>query len=130
MKRAIVLICLIALVINTNGQSQTEIANLKKLNKPTFHKPHYPGARKSKDNEFQLLASRLFLFYKHFISSQDATQCSFTPSCSVYAIRAIQQQGFLLGIINFFDRYTTCNNLSPERYPRHPETHLLYDPVD
>ncbi|MCR9063052.1 MAG: membrane protein insertion efficiency factor YidD, partial [Cytophagales bacterium] len=35
-------------------------------------------------NELQTAFSGLFLFYKTFISSQDLTVCTFTPSCSEY----------------------------------------------
>ena len=51
-------------------------------------------------NEVQFVFSGLFLFYKSFISSQDAQSCSFTPSCSVYALEAVKKQGVLKGMIN------------------------------
>ena len=81
------------------------------------------------ENEYNLLASKSFIFYKRFISSQDASQCSFTPSCSVYAIQAIKKQGFIPGMLNFFDRFSRCNSLTPENYSKDPHNHLLIDPV-
>ena len=81
------------------------------------------------ENEFNLLASKSFIFYKRFISSQDASQCSFTPSCSEYAIQSIQKQGFVAGMLNFFDRFSRCNSLSPDNYTTDPHNHLLIDPV-
>lgn len=81
------------------------------------------------DNEYDLIFSRLFLFYKRFISSQDANSCSFTPSCSIYAINAIKKQGVIVGLINFFDRFTRCNSLSPENYKIDLKSKLLIDPV-
>ncbi len=124
------LIFLTGLIISANSQTKTEMEHLKKLDKPSFHQHDYSQIKNNVKNEYQFLSSRLFLFYKYFISSQDASQCSFTPSCSVYAARAINKQGAAIGLINFFDRFTRCNNLSPELYPRHPETKLLYDPVE
>jgi putative component of membrane protein insertase Oxa1/YidC/SpoIIIJ protein YidD len=80
-------------------------------------------------NEYNLLLSGAFYFYKSFISSQDASHCSFTPSCSEYAVLAIQKQGIFAGLLNFFDRFSRCNSLSPELYKKDPHTHLLIDPV-
>lgn len=81
-------------------------------------------------NEYDLLFSSLFLFYKNFISSQDASHCTFTPSCSVYALQAIKQEGPVVGIINFFDRFSRCNGVSPEAYPHDSsKNNLLIDPV-
>jgi len=85
---------------------------------------------KESDNELQQFTSVLFLAYKAFISSQDAISCVFYPSCSEYAVQAIQQQGFIIGLMNAFDRLTRCNALSPENYPIHPGTNLFYDPVE
>lgn len=84
---------------------------------------------KSYSNEYDLVFSGLFLFYKSFISSQDASQCTFTPSCSVYAIQAIKKQGLFWGTVNFFDRFSRCNGLSPELYPYDKYSNLLVDPV-
>jgi len=84
---------------------------------------------KSYENEYDLVFSGLFLFYKNYISSQDASQCTFTPSCSVYAIQAIKKQGLFWGTVNFFDRFSRCNGLSPELYQYEKYSNLLIDPV-
>ena len=94
-----------------------------------YKKPDYKYAREN-NNELQMLFSGLFLFYKSFISSQDGTSCSFTPSCSEYGMEAVKKQGIILGVMNTFDRLTRCNALSPEKYTIHPTTHLLNDPVE
>ncbi len=80
-------------------------------------------------NEFQLLFSGLFLFYKSFISSQDGQECTFTPSCSVYGMKAVKEKGVLKGIFLTFDRLSRCNGLSPEKYSIDPETGKFYDPI-
>lgn len=68
-------------------------------------------------------------FYKNFVSSQDASSCSFSPSCSEYAVLAVKKQGLIKGLINFADRFQRCNGKSPQDYEYIKEKHLLYDPV-
>lgn len=70
-----------------------------------------------------------FRFYKAFISSQDHMSCVFTPSCSEYAVQAIQKQGIFGGMLNTFDRLTRCNGLRPNDYHIDPHARLLVDPV-
>lgn len=83
----------------------------------------------SRGNEIKFIASTFFMVYKEFISSQDYISCVFHPSCSIYAIQAVQKQG-VIGVFNAFDRLTRCNGLSPEHYMLHKETQLFYDPVE
>ncbi len=80
--------------------------------------------------ETKIILNSLFLFYKNFISSQDSQRCSFHPSCSVYGIQSIQQKGLVFGALNTLDRLTRCNSLDKQKYTIHPETYLLYDPVN
>ena len=84
---------------------------------------------RASDNEIDFVFSSLFVFYKNHISSQDASRCGFHPSCSVYALEAIQKQGLIIGVINFFDRFSRCNGLSPEQYSVYDHTGLRSDPV-
>jgi len=79
-------------------------------------------------SDIELVFSGLFLFYKHNISSQDGNHCSFYPSCSEYALTSIKRRGAVMGIMDFFDRFSRCNSLSPQSYPVHPKTKRLYDP--
>lgn len=111
------------------GQTEHELDQLKLIVEPETHHVHYKNFTQ-KDNEIQQVVSFLFLFYKNFISSQDGASCVFYPSCSVYAVQAIQKQGIIKGTMNAFDRLTRCNVLSPEQYEINPKTHLLYDPVE
>jgi uncharacterized protein len=89
---------------------------------------HYAFAKNNK-NEIQFIFSGLFLFYKSFFSSQDATSCSFSPSCSEYGLQAVKNKGMLIGIPSTFDRLTRCNGLNPDKYPIDTKTGLLIDPV-
>jgi len=109
------------------GQSAEEIERLKDIN-ASPQKEKYDFAR-SYENEYDFFFSTAFLFYKNFLSSQDGGKCSFTPSCSVYAIHAIKEQGVVVGMINFFDRFSRCNSLSPEDYPKDLKHNTLIDPV-
>lgn len=73
----------------------------------------------------------LLFIYKEFISSQDHSNCSFTPSCSVYMGQAIHQHGLFKGFLMGADRLARCNGgLSKEHYTFDPETKKLYDPVE
>ena len=78
-------------------------------------------------NEVQAVFSGLFLFYKSFISSQDLTVCTFTPSCSEYGILAVKEHGVLKGGFLTMDRLTRCNGLSPEKYEVDKAKMLLKD---
>ncbi len=78
-------------------------------------------------NELQTAFSGLFLFYKTFISSQDLTVCTFTPSCSEYGILAIKAHGMVKGGLMTMDRLTRCNGLSPQNYEFDKKTFLLKD---
>jgi putative membrane protein insertion efficiency factor len=79
------------------------------------------------ENEIQKAFSGLFLFYKTFISSQDLTACTFTPSCSEYGILAIKGHGILKGGLMTIDRLTRCNGLSPLNYEFDKKLMLLKD---
>lgn len=110
------------------SQSVADIQQFRDLN-PIPEKHRSWEIAKNNSSEYEWVFSRLFLAYKAFISSQDIAACSFTPSCSVYALEAIKKQGVVVGGINFFDRFSRCNSMSPEAYSRHPKTGLLFDPV-
>lgn len=82
---------------------------------------------KDNKNEVEAVFSGLFLFYKSFISSQDLTVCTFTPSCSEYGILAVKEHGVLKGGFLTVDRLTRCNGLSPEKYKVDKTQMLLID---
>ncbi|MCL4145232.1 UNVERIFIED_CONTAM: hypothetical protein GTU68_054567 [Idotea baltica] len=79
------------------------------------------------ENEIQTAFSGLFLFYKSFVSSQDLTACTFTPSCSEYGILAIKGHGMVKGGLMTIDRLTRCNGLSPTNYEFDRKLMLLID---
>lgn len=79
-------------------------------------------------NEITMVLSASYHFYKAFISSQDANNCAFYPSCSTYALETIRFNG-LLGIFDAIDRLTRCNGFSPDKYQIHDESQHFHDPV-
>lgn len=83
---------------------------------------------KNNTNEVQMAFSGLFLFYKTFISSQDLSVCTFTPSCSEFGILAVKRFGPIRGGVMTMDRLTRCNGLSPTAYEIDKKTQLLFDP--
>lgn len=86
----------------------------------------YTEAQNNK-SEVEAAFSGLFLFYKTFISSQDQTVCTFTPSCSEFGILAIKKHGMVKGGVMTMDRLTRCNGLSPTNYEYDPKAKLLKD---
>lgn len=135
MKRCIVLILMLS---NFSFQSWSQLDSELEILKTLKYDNSPVETMKIRDqyehihvntNEVQFVFSGLFLFYKSFISSQDGQSCSFTPSCSVYALEAVKKQGVLKGMMNGFDRLSRCNALSPEKYEIHPDTKLLFDPL-
>ncbi|MFY0674212.1 MAG: membrane protein insertion efficiency factor YidD [Bacteroidia bacterium] len=99
-------------MLNSKEQSVTEKWKVKKA-----------------DNEFQVMFSGLFVFYKSFLSSQDNAVCNFHPSCSVFAIHSIQEKGALIGMLSAFDRLSRCNGYNQKDYVRRKDNFLLDDPV-
>ena len=51
----------------------------------------------------------LYACYKEVVSSQDYHRCSFTPSCSAYALEAVRKHGWLAGTLAAFDRLSRCH---------------------
>ncbi len=77
---------------------------------PLFKKPMYILI-----SGFIILSTPIFApllkgieMYQGFISSRQGDLCNFTPSCSEFAYKAIDEKG-LLGIIMTFDRLERCN---------------------
>ncbi len=84
----------------------------------------------SSTQDGQTAMKGLFYFYKRFISSQDGQSCRYSPSCSEYAFLSIKKHGILVGVIDFFDRFSRCNPLSPENYTLDIDKHLFLDPIE
>lgn len=112
------------------GQSAIEREQLSEAFDPFPPAKDYASEVETPDSEWGWLFRKLFLFYKEFISSQDSGACTFHPSCSVYAIQAIQKNGPIKGMIQGFDRLTRCNPGAKGHYPIHSDSQKLHDPVE
>ena len=61
----------------------------------------------------------LLLFYQRFVSPMTPPTCRYYPSCSAYAVGAVQQHGALVGSVLTARRLARC----------HPWAAGGYDPV-
>jgi putative component of membrane protein insertase Oxa1/YidC/SpoIIIJ protein YidD len=125
------LFSLMALVLlSSNASSQVLVDYDKALleNRSVLKtKPDQSVERSS--GTLKILLNALFLGYKSFVSSQDASSCNFHPSCSVYFVKSVGGHGFIKGSLLFGDRFQRCNSLNRKNYPLYPNTTLLYDPI-
>ncbi|MBR2500115.1 MAG: membrane protein insertion efficiency factor YidD [Clostridia bacterium] len=55
-------------------------------------------------------------FYRKYISPLKAPSCRFTPTCSQYAIEAIEKKGVIKGILLTVWRILRCNPFSRGGY--------------
>ena len=62
------------------------------------------------------LVLRLLRFYKARISPELPPACRYTPTCSEYAIEAIEQRGLLVGCLLAARRVLSCNPFSRGGY--------------
>ena len=71
------------------------------------------------------LIKRIFIFpieiYRKFISPQTSPHCRFTPTCSRYAIEAIEEWGVIIGIGLAAWRILRCNPLFKGGYDPVPK---------
>ncbi len=67
----------------------------------------------------------LIRFYKTKISPKKKAVCRFRPTCSTFAIEAIEKHGALLGSIMAFCRIMRCNPLFRGGYDPVPERFTL-----
>ena len=70
-------------------------------------------------NSLKTFFISLIKFYKIFISPFLGANCRYIPTCSDYAIQAIEQKGIIKGIYISFKRVLRC----------HPFGSSGYDPV-
>lgn len=128
--RSFIIILFLANSLYVSGQTATEISILKEHKTGDhIHKQTQWAVAKNNNSTMEIMLSSMFLFYKYFISSQDSQSCAFHQSCSVYAVETIKKQGFVLGIMDTFDRLMRCNGFSPDKYTIDKNSRLLIDPV-
>jgi uncharacterized protein len=77
------------------------------------------------------IASAPILFYQHFLSHQWGRICAYYPSCSNFALQAIQKHGAFLGTVITFDRLQHEANEARTSTPILVDGLMkLYDPLE
>ena len=59
--------------------------------------------------------------YRRFISPLKPPCCRFTPTCSAYAVEALEKRGCLVGTLLFVGRILRCNPFFKGGYDPVPE---------
>jgi len=99
------------------------------LFEPDTQERFYPVHLRSADSELKILFNLAYLGYKEFLSSQDVDACVFHPSCSNYAIEAIDKGGVVTGLLDGFDRLSRCHPfVRKDDYPLDKGTMKYHDP--
>ncbi|MCK5537272.1 MAG: membrane protein insertion efficiency factor YidD [Bacteroidales bacterium] len=128
LKKILCTTILLLISLSLVSQEKTSIEQFENLFSSKQAKKDYKSYISYK-NEIQEISSILFFAYKSLISSQDIANCAFTPSCSVFAIEAIQKKGSIKGLLMATDRLMRCHKFSPELYTISRESGLFIDPV-
>jgi len=66
----------------------------------------------------------LIIFYQKYVSPSKPATCRFYPSCSDYAIQAIQRYGYLRGTFLAIRRILRCHPYHAGGYDPVPIDHL------
>ncbi len=111
-----------------SAQDAATVAAAKRSFETHQYKPSWKISAAKPKNEVQIMFSGLFLFYKHFVSSQDGGKCNFSPTCSEYSLLSIQKHGLIFGTLATLDRLIRCNPMSPELYETDHEGHTVDKP--
>lgn len=64
---------------------------------------------------------QIIKFYKKYISSNLRSRCIFTPSCSTYAIEALEKHNFFVAFFLIVWRLLRCNPLNKGGYDPVPD---------
>lgn len=71
------------------------------------------------------LLIKIIKLYKKYISSGLNTGCIFTPTCSIYAIEALEKRGLFMGIILTVWRILRCNSLNKGGFDPVPDSNKV-----
>ncbi len=65
--------------------------------------------------------------YQWILSPWLGNNCRFTPTCSVYAIKAFENHGFFKGIVLTFGRFVRCHPWGGSGYDPVPKSKQRHD---
>jgi len=128
--RIITAVLFLLLSLSSLAQKREDIMLVKNIFAADVHKQKWTDQLKNNHNEVTFLFSVTFVIYKELFSSQDVDACVFTPSCSVYAIESIKEEGAVRGFFLAVDRITRCNPGRNKHLPVDKVTGKYFDPVE
>ncbi len=73
----------------------------------------------SKYNPVSLTLSGMLYVYQRSISNTLSNRCIYHPSCSNFSAQAINEKGFVLGVLLTTDRISRCNQIAAWDLPPH-----------
>lgn len=127
--RLCLIFVLIFVTIGARSQLQINKQLLSKINQPESKEKYHFRIGQNR-NELEGTFALMFTAYKNYVSPQDMSSCVFHPSCSVFAMQAIQQENAFVAYLKIFDRLTRCHPLVKQgQYPIDPKTGLYEDPL-
>lgn len=65
-------------------------------------------------------------FYRRFVSPALPQRCKYEPSCSAYAVQAVEEYGILRGLVLAGWRVLRCNPLSHGGYDPVEDQHIFH----
>ncbi len=82
-------------------------------------------------HELRFILQSSIRLYQTCLSSQDISGCFFVPSCSRYAMWAVEKYGVVHGVLMCSDRLLRCNAFGHKQdCPVDPKTGRFDDPVE
>jgi putative component of membrane protein insertase Oxa1/YidC/SpoIIIJ protein YidD len=128
--KTIVIIFFVILSYRCMAQDKEDLKRFEHLFAENTQKHKWGEQLKDNKNELSFIFSTAFVVYKEIFSSQDIDACVFSPSCSVYAVESIKQEGIIKGYFNAIDRLTRCNPGPKKDMPVDLSTGKYFDPVE
>lgn len=98
------------IVLEQSGNNiEVKSAPIQKENPVVFEKAQKPAGKTYTISSAAIATNLGFKFYKKFVTSQDNSNCPFTPTCSQYMKECIQKYG-VFGVIKGLERLKRCTN--------------------
>lgn len=101
----------LVLIRNHNEENIIQASSLDHNHQPEFLLSSHPSAF-VRYNPFTLGFGGLMWIYQAVLTDQLSSTCLYSPTCSTYSKRLIQDYGLAPGIILTADRLTRCNRLA------------------